>query len=337
MKSVKMTGLIALAFLLVFGPVREQKIWAADDLLCSTFPVFLFTRSVSEGRQAFDIKLMLDSSLGCPHDYAPTPADLNRLSQAKVLVINGQGMEAFLGRALTVARENLKVIDASGGEADKRAPQLSRVLGRKEAIDEFQKLAAIHDHDHDHDHGHAHSASEANPHLFAAPSTAALMVEAIAGGLSAVDPQGADVYQANSARLRGELTALAARMKEAGARFGQPKVIISHSIFEYLADDMGLSVVASIEENDGAEPSASRLAGLAAMARQEGVRAILCDRQGNQALAGILADEAKIPLAVLDPLDSGPVDASIDYYFKAMEGNLKILVDLFENTSVGQI
>ena len=332
MKSAKITGFIALTALLVFGLVPGRKVLAAEDLLCSTFPVYLFTRSVSEGRQVFEIKLMLDSALGCPHDYAPTPADLNRLSQAKFLVINGLGMESFLGRALSVAREDLQVIDASGGTADKAAPAAPRILSRQDAVDDAQKFAAMHDHEHDHAHSHV----QANPHLFASPSTAALMVETIAGGLSAVDPGGADVYRANAARLSGELTAMAARMKEAGSRLRNPKVIVSHSIFEYLAADIGLTVVASIEEEDGAEPSASRLAELTALARREGVRAILCDPQGNQALARTLGDEVKIPVVVLDPVESGPTGASLDYYQNAMEGNLKTLLDLLEKNPAGQ-
>jgi len=297
-----------------------EKAAAADELLSSTFPVFLFTKAVTEGRNNYNVKLMLDSSLGCPHDYAPTPAELERLSRAKILVINGLGLEAFLTKALSVARDDLVVVDAS---AEGKTGEEKNIIMNKEA--------AIADlpsgHSHHPDDGHAHD--EVNAHLFAAPSSAAAMVENIAKGLAVIDPDGAEIYQANAAGLADELKSLAGRMRELGHKWNRPKVIVSHSIFHYLANDLNLTVVASIEEEDGADPSAARLAQLAGLIRKEGVKAILTDPEGNRKLAHTLGAEAGIPVVVIDPVASGPADAAPGYYQKVMNSNLDVLSEIF--------
>ena len=315
------------AVLMMAGFAPLNNIQAGEKLLCSTYPVYLFTRAITEGRSHYEVELMLDSALGCPHDYAPTPAELNRLSQAGVLVINGMGLEAFLGRALSVASEELKVIDASSGVVNKTRRLEARVLSRKEALDEAEGVLADHGHDHDHDAdpNHEHAGAAFNAHLFASPSTAANMVKAIAAGLGAIDPDGSELYSANAAALRRGLDDLSVRMRAVGNSLDNPKVIISHSIFEYLARDLNFTVAASIEEEDGAEPSAARLAELIKLARREEVRAIIIDPQSNQALARTLGEEAKVPVVVIDPVASGPAEASRDYYQKTMKAHLDFL------------
>lgn len=301
---------LAAAFLV--GPMGTRTAWAAEDLLCSTFPVYLFTKNITQGRDNFRVGLLIDSALGCPHDYAPTPADLERLSRARVLVINGLGLEAFLPLALRVAKPDLAVIDASGGRAPGAAEgEMKVVLTKAEAT------ALSHSHD------------GPNPHLFAAPGTAAALVRNIAEGLASVDPEGAETYRANAARLAGEFQTLAAAFQAAGKKLGHPPVIIGHGVFDYLAQDLGLTVAARIEEVDGVEPSAARLTELAALAKERGVRAILVDPEGDANLARTLGAEAKVPVAVIDPVSGGPADAPLDYYQQVMLTDLDVLFKLF--------
>ena len=293
---------------------------SARDLLCSTFPVYLFTRNVVEGTTAYSPALMVDSRLGCPHDYAPTPADLERLSQAEVLVMSGLGLDAFLARAVGVARNDLKIIDASGGlKANEEAGAAPVIIIDKKAVLDM----GLDRHHHD----------GPNPHLFASPTTAARQVGHIAEGLAVLDPENASIYRTNAQRYVARLTDLAASLKVAGEKMNNPKVIVGHGIFDYLARDLGLTIVAAIEEEDGAEPSAARLAALIKQAREEGARAVLVDPQGNIELARTLGAEAKLPVAVIDPVAAGPADAPLDYYEKVMLTDLEVLGQLFAGST----
>ena len=59
---------------------------AADQVFCTTFPVYLFTRNIMQGapRQP---ELLLPANLGCPHDYAVTPQDLRKVSGGSPLLL----------------------------------------------------------------------------------------------------------------------------------------------------------------------------------------------------------------------------------------------------------
>lgn len=311
-----------LAALLAVGLMSAPKAAGAEELLCSTFPVFLLTRAVTDGSRHYQPGLMLESTLGCPHDYAPTPAELSRLSRAKVLVINGLGLESFLGRTLAaVAGPDIKVLDASGGGADGARSAL--LLDRNEAVEGALKFA--HDHGAEApgaDQGHGGT----NAHFFASPSTAAIMADNIGAGLARLDPPNARTYQANASALAAELRALAAAMKEAGLKLGRPKVIVSHGLFDYLAQDLGLEIVGYLEEADGAEPSAAHLTKLTELTRRGEVRAILINPESRTILAETLSRESGVPVVRLDPVASGPADAPPDYYQQVMAANLAKIV-----------
>lgn len=295
------------------GLSAPQAALAAGDLLTSTFPIYLFTKNITQGSDTYEVKLMIDSTIGCPHDYAPTPGDLERLSQADVLVMNGLGLEEFLPRALRVAKDSLKIVDASGGQAGSLATAASTGL----VVDRRTVMAR------------PHLIDGPNPHLFAAPSTASAMARNIGEGLAVLDPDKAALYRTNAARLAGELEELANTLRLAGQTLGHPQVIVSHGAFDFLAQDMRLDIVASIEEADGAEPSAARLAELAKLARDRGVWAIMVDPDGDVKTARTLGAEAKVPVVVIDPVASGPADAPLDYYQKVMLTNAQVLLDLF--------
>ncbi len=313
MRISKLSSASIIIFALSLILLVPRPLWAATDLLCSTFPIYLFTKNISEGRDVFAPALMLNPAQGCPHDYAPTPAELEKLSQATVLVINGRGMESFLGQALKVAKPDLKIVDASGPE-DLNDPLAALLLSRDDLLGKEEL------------HGHEDGP---NPHLFASPGAALWQVSRIAEGLAALDPDGAALYRANAARLTDELRGLAALFSEAGREWNQPKVVASHGIFDFMAKDAGFIVAEHIEEEDGVDPSPARLAQLITVVKEQEVKAVLVDPHGNIKLARALGAEAKIPVALIDPVDSGPPDAPPDYYQKVMLTDLKTLTELF--------
>ena len=85
------------------------------NVLCTTFPIHYLTQQVTEGHQGLAVQRLLPASLGCPHDVALTPQDMARLAAADILVVNGLGMEEFLGAPVHRANPDLVIIDSSDG------------------------------------------------------------------------------------------------------------------------------------------------------------------------------------------------------------------------------
>ena len=315
----RLVPLLACLALLLPAP-RSAAAKSAEQLtvLATTFPLYLFTRGVVAGRDRVRVDLMIPAQMGCPHDYSLTPQDMRRLAAADVLVINGLGLEEFLGAPLARANPALRVIDSSAGIDDllpltASVPSGPRVNGHD------------HDHDHDHDHAHTEAARAVNPHLFASPRLAARLVATIARELAKIDPEGAPLYQANGHALGERLHRLADEFSALAGRLANTRIVTQHGVFDYLARDTGLAIVAVVQAHAGQEPSAAEMLAIVRTVREQRAGALFTEPQYPAAIGRTIAAEANIPAATLDPAATGPEQPPADYYEQAMRANLATL------------
>ena len=111
-------------------------------------------------------------------------------------------------------------------------------------------------------------------------------------------------------------------------RTHSPRIITQHGVFDYLARDMGLDVVAVVQANDTQPPSASDMMRLVRDIRDKKVGAVFTEPQYPDKIAATLARETGVATAKLDPVATGPAIAPLDYYETTMRTNLRTL----ENT-----
>ena len=279
-------------------------------VLCTTFPIYKITQHVAQGRNSVNVALMVPSQLGCPHDYALTPQDMQKLSMADVLIVNGLGMEEFLGAPVEKANPKLKVVDSPSG------------------IKEILQFTEEEEHEHheagEDEHGEHHHAG-ANPHLFASPRMAAKLAMNIARELSRLDPAGTDTYLKNARLYADKLNKLADDFAALGKRLKNNRIVTQHGVFDYLAHDMGLEVVAVVQAHAGQEPSASEMLEIVRTIKEKQAGAIFTEPQYPEKIGKTIAKEASIPSANLDPAATGPENAPLDYYETVMRKNLEIL------------
>ena len=125
------------------------------NVYCTTFPLYLLTRNLTQGCRNVHTELIIPPGTGCPHDYALTPRDMRKLgAKNMVLVRNGLGLDDFILKPLRKMNPGAKIIDTSAGIP---ALELEEKCG--------------HDDCHEHHHG------SKNPHLFASPFEAVRIVE----------------------------------------------------------------------------------------------------------------------------------------------------------------
>jgi ABC-type Zn uptake system ZnuABC Zn-binding protein ZnuA len=245
---------------------------------------------------------------------------MRKLTDADVLVVNGLGMEEFLGAPVRKANPGIMVIDSSLG------------------IEETLMYSGDHGHGHDrhgedahgadaapgHDHDGEHRPGGVNPHLFASPRMNAALAMNIAAGLSKADPEGAGVYFRNAQSYAGALTRLADEMSALGRRLKNNRIVQPHGVFDYLARDMGLEIVAVLQSH-GEEPSAAEMIDLVRTIREKQAGAIFTEPQYPSGVGRTLSVETGVSLAMLDPAATGPDDAPLDYYETIMRRNMKTL------------
>lgn len=278
--------------------------FAQTRVLATTFPVYQIVRNVVRNVPGMEVRLMLPAQAGCPHDYALTPQDMGKLSQADVLVVNGLGMEAFLGSPSARSKKELRTVDASKG--------ISGLLP-------YTDGETAHEGHEGHHHGGM------NPHLFASPRMAAQMARSIAGQLADLDPGNAAAYWSNGENYARTLDALADEFAALGGKLKNNCIITQHGVFDYLARDMGLEVAAVIQADDTQAPSASDMMKLVKAIRGRHVGAIFTEPQYPDKIAATLSRETGVATAKLDPVATGPAIAPLDYYEKTMRANLHTL------------
>ena len=275
------------------------------NVLCTTFPIHQIARNVAQGRDGADLQLLLPAGMGCPHDYALTPQDMRKLAAADVLVINGLGLEEFLGAPVLAANPGIETVDGTAGIPD----LLTYAHEHHEAADE---------------HDHSHRCEVVNPHLFASPRRAARIALNVAAGLSKADPEGAGVYFRNARAYAARMNALADELAALGQTLKNNRIVQPHGIFDYLARDMGLEIAAVLRAH-GQEPSAAEMLELVREIREKQAGAIFTEPQYPAKVGEALARETGLPTATLDPVATGPDAAPLDYYETAMRKNMEVL------------
>lgn len=268
-------------------------------IVAATYPIYLLTRSVIAGDNSVSLSLLLPAGLGCPHDYSLMPEDVRRLAAADLLVVNGMGLEEFLGAPVERVRPHLPIIDASTGVKD--------------------KLSYTDSEEHE------KTESGLNPHYFASPRMAAVVVVHIATELSKLRPESRNRFMGNAAQAAKRLNALADELANAVKTFRNRRIATQHGAFDYLARDTGLEIVATVQAHPGQDLSAAQMRELVARLKQTKAGAIFAEPQYPDKLVRTIAREARVPAATLDSAASGPDGAGFDYYETVMRANLQAL------------
>ena len=91
-------------------------LWANQSLrvVTSFYPVYIAALNVTAGIPGVEVSNLASPHVGCLHDYQLTAGDVRRLADADILLVNGAGMEPFLGK---VAQQSpkVRVVEVSEG------------------------------------------------------------------------------------------------------------------------------------------------------------------------------------------------------------------------------
>lgn len=158
-----------------------------------------------------------------------------------------------------------------------------------------------------------------NPHVWVSPLLAARQVENIGAALARLDPDRAELYRRNAKAYAARLRALAVKMRVGLKDLPAHDIITFHEAFPYFVREFGFRVVAVVEREPGAEPSARELADTITLVKQKKVRALFVEPQYPARSTAVIARATGAKIAVLDPVVSGPV--APDAYLCIMEKN----------------
>ncbi|MEY3299406.1 MAG: hypothetical protein RLZZ597_2666 [Cyanobacteriota bacterium] len=298
-------------------------------VMTTILPMTQFTNAVV-GDRAEVIPLMPTNV--DPHDFQASPADVQALASADVLVKNGLDMEFFLDDLIANAENpDLVILDSSQGVA---------VLAN-EAV-EGHGHDHSHDHSHDHDHSHAeaghhhHHHGENNPHIWLDPKRAIQQVENIRDGMIAVDPEGAEIYTANAAAFIAELEALDAEISEKLAPFAGQSFVVFHDFAPYFAESYGLKTEFLVDV-PAINPSPEDVKRVVDTVQASDLKAIMTEPSAGEDSFAALANDLGVQVGLFNPIEvGGPEAVEPEYYLNAMRQNAANLAASFESFSPAQ-
>ena len=231
------------------------------------------------------------------HTFDPTPSDIRRVTQARIVFRNGLGLDDWLGNLIADVGTNAKVVALGENLAD------VTYLGGGEP------------------------GEGTNPHLWMNVGYAARYADRIAEQLTALDPAGAETYRANLAAYRGRLMTLDGEARSRiGALPAADRTVVSfHDAFTYFAAAYGLTIDGTVVDSPGQEPSARDVARLTTEIRERHVKAIFGEAQFNPVVVEILANETGAAV-VTDLYTDSVGDPPVDTYESVMRWNVDRVV-----------
>ena len=142
------------------------------------------------------------------------------------------------------------------------------------------------------------------------------MAQNICEGLCEEFPEYTDIFRANLTALLSDLDALQSYGEQSLSSLSSRELVTFHDGFSYFAEAFDLTILKAVEEESGAEASASELIELIQLVHRYDLPAIFTETNGADAAAKIISAETGVPLFSLDMAMSG------DSYFEAMYHNI---------------
>ncbi|MGL6069909.1 metal ABC transporter substrate-binding protein [Craterilacuibacter sp.] len=253
---------IALSVLLMALPLAA---WAKLPVVASFSIIADMTKEI--GGERIDVITLVGPNQDA-HVFQPKPADVKRIGEAKVFVVNGLGYEGWMGRLTRAANFKGQLITAADG---------------------VSPLAL---------HAGAHGHGGSDPHAWHDPKRVQSYIRNIEAGLSKADPAGQKIYQQRAAVYAAKVKSMDdwAQAQFVAIPPAQRKVLSSHDAFAYLGARYQIHFLAPQGVSTDSEASAKSVARLVRQVRQDKVRAVFVENMASQRLMEQLSNEAGVKI-----------------------------------------
>jgi zinc/manganese transport system substrate-binding protein len=233
-----------------------------------------------------------------PHQFEPSPGDVQRVAGADLVLVSGKGLEGYLSKLEQSAGQEGKFIDV-GAKLPSQTLQ--------------QKGKAVPD-----------------PHWWHNVENAKRSVTVLAAAFSAAEPADRETFENNAAAARARLDRLEGDLKMKVAELGRDrrKLVTSHDAFGYFAREFGFSIYPIEGVTTSDQPSAKKVAELVDTIRAERVKAVFFENIENPKVIAEITRETGAKVGgelYADGLGAPGTDAAT--YAGMMRHNVNTIVD----------
>lgn len=335
-------------------------------IVTSFYPMYVLALNLTEDIDDVEVINLTDNNIGCLHDYQLTTEDMRVLTDGDILLINGGEMELFLDNVvsnypdLTVidSSENISFLaaaahihDHSSTEEQAEETHSEDEHAKDEHADEAhsddeheeeEHAEEAHSDDEHEDEEHveeAHSEDEhteeehnhvhgtVNGHVWLDMNRYVEQINHTAELLAEADQEHAEKYFANAENYAAKITQLRDDFEETLSEMKGQEVITFHGAFAYLADELGLEIVYSVDMDSDTALSAGDIANIIDEIRYHNIKYLFAEELYSREIAEQIANETGATVCLLETNVSGNGDK--DSYINGIEKNLELLKSLF--------
>ena len=237
-----------------------------------------------------------------PHDFEPSPRDIELINNAVFVVSNGLDLEEGLDDALANAKNAGVPVFA--------------------VADHVTTLDIVDVNDHS-DHGHVHPGAESShdhadhdhskdPHVWLSPHTMREALPALAQAAS--EALGVDLDAARMS-LDDELDALDTELQELFSGVDNCQLVTGHNELGYFADRYGCTVIAAIlsSASTDAEESAGNMEFVIDVIRVHSAKVVFTSLGTNPSVAAQVAKEANADLVEINTHFLGSSESYVEF------------------------
>jgi zinc/manganese transport system substrate-binding protein len=235
---------------------------------------------------------------GDVHVYTPAPADAKKIADAKLVIINGFGLEGWLPRLVQSSGSKARIVTATDGITP-------RIAG-----------------------------AAPDPHTWQSVANAKIYVANIRDALVAADPADTAGFRANAEGYLADLDGLDREVKAAMASIppDHRKVISTHGAFGYFAAAYGVEFIAPTGVSTDSEASARDIAGIITLIRTAKIPAVFIENISDPRLIQRISAETGARIGgtlYSDSLTGEKGEAPT--YIDMVRHNIKALTDALDH------
>jgi ABC-type Zn uptake system ZnuABC Zn-binding protein ZnuA/ABC-type Mn2+/Zn2+ transport system permease subunit len=230
-------------------------------VLATTTQIGDWARVVGGG--AVDVHQILQPNTD-PHEYEPRPSDVVAAANAKLILLNGDRLDAWAGKLVSASGTKAAVVDLGAEVPVKLAGETT-----------------------------GPEAARYDPHWWHDPVDAEAAIGRIRDALARIVPSRRGLFTREAAGYLARLRALDAAIRRCmrGIAAPQRRLVTDHDAFGYFARRYGIDVVGAVipSQTTQGEASAGDVARLEALIRREGVHAVFPESSISPKLARAVA------------------------------------------------
>ena len=286
--------------------------YADVKVVASIKPVHSLVSAVMDGVAK---PTLLVEGAASPHTYSLKPSQAKQLQEADIVFWMSHDLEAFLENSIeNIAQDAVSVPLIESHNLTKLR---FREGGAFDAHghDDHDDKHDDHDDKHD-DHDDKHDDhDETDPHVWLDPQNAKALVHEIEEQLAKIDPENAEVYEANASIVMKKLDKLTNEIDVDLKPIRSRGYVVFHDAYQYFEKRFGISAIGSITVSPEVMPGAERVRELQEKVRELDATCVFSEPQFQPKLVATVTENTNAGTGVLDPLGVSLED-SPELYFK---------------------